>query len=151
MTVAQLDIIAGWAALVLTLMVFSYLIRDNFLYRIAVHILIGAAAAYAAIAAMADVIVPWLNATVLAEEGDAEAAVRALGLLPVVLALLLILKLLPRYAYIGNFTMLIVIGVGAGVALVGAVIGTIIPLIRQIGDIAETEETLNTVVVVTGT
>ena len=46
MTPETLDRTATIAGAVLTLMVFSYLLGDNFLYRIAIHVFIGAAAAY---------------------------------------------------------------------------------------------------------
>ena len=44
MTPDKLDLIAGWVSLVLTLMVFSYLLGDNVLYRLAIHVLVGVAA-----------------------------------------------------------------------------------------------------------
>lgn len=149
MTPEQLDVIMGWAGLVLTLMVFSYLIRDNFLYRIAVHILIGAAAGYGAIAAITNVIIPWFDVTVA--NSDNAGPVRAMGLLPVIFALFLVLKLLPRYAHIGNFAVLILVGIGTGVALVGAVIGTIMPLVRETGASMGSEEIGNALLMVTGT
>jgi hypothetical protein len=149
MTLEQLDLLTGWVALVLTVMVFSYLLRDNFLYRIAVHILVGTAAGYVAIAAVVDVIIPWLEVTAFDE--DTDVAVRSLGLLPLVIALGLLLKLLPRYAHIGNFSMLILVGIGTGVALVGAVIGTILPLTAAIGDDVANEEAANALVMVVGT
>jgi len=43
---------------VLTLLVFSYVLGDNVLYRIAVHVLVGAAAAYIAIVATEGVLYP---------------------------------------------------------------------------------------------
>lgn len=149
----QLDLIAGWVAFVLTLMVFSYLLADNFLYRIAVHILVGAAAAYIAITAVVDVIIPWVDATVLADANDSTITmpVRAMGMLPIVIALMLLLKSSPRLAYIGNFGMLVVVAIGTGVALVGATIGTIIPEIRASGQSIDREETLNGVLLILGT
>ena len=68
MTPETLDLIAGWVSLVLTLLVFSYLLGDNFLYRIAMHVLVGVAAGYAAIVAVESVLIPWLNDTLLAEQ-----------------------------------------------------------------------------------
>ncbi|MCB9438622.1 MAG: hypothetical protein H6673_16740 [Anaerolineales bacterium] len=149
MTPEQLDVIMGWAGLVLTLMVFSYVIRDNFLYRIAVHVLIGAAAGYGAIAAITNVILPWFDVTI--GNSDAAGPVRAMGLFPVIFGLFLVLKLLPRYAHIGNFAVLILVGIGTGVALVGAVIGTIIPLVGETGRSMGSEEVGNGLLMVAGT
>ncbi len=99
MTPENLDLIGGWVSLVLTLLVFSYLLGDNFLYRIAVHVLVGVAAGYTVIVALESVIVPWLNETLLAEtEGRSTAtmsAVRMVGVIPFLIGALLLFKLSP--------------------------------------------------------
>ncbi len=147
MSIEELDLILGWAGLVFTLMIFSYILADNVLYRLAVHILVGAAAGYAAIAASVDVIIPWFEATLIGE--DANLAINAFGLIPLLLLVFLVLKLLPRYAYIGNGGLLFIIGVGTGVALVGAVVGTIIPLARASGESLSREaEAVNGVILI---
>ena len=151
MTPDQVDIVAGWAALVLTLMIFSYLLSDNFLYRVAVHVLVGAAAGYVAIAAVVDVIIPWINATTLSGDTDVELSARAVGLLPVVLALMLLLKSSPQLAYIGNFGIVFIIAIGTGVALVGAAVGTIIPLVRASGRSVDADEAINGFLMILGT
>ncbi len=70
MTPETLDLIAGWVSLTLTLMVFSYLLGDNFLYRLAIAVLVGVAAGYVAVVAVESVILPWIDTTLLAEQGD---------------------------------------------------------------------------------
>lgn len=150
MSIEQLDLILGWAGVVLTLMIFSYILADNVLYRLAVHVLVGAAAGYAAIAAAVDVIIPWFETTLTGD--DANVATITFGLIPLLLVVFLILKLLPRYAYIGNGGLLFVIGVGTGVALVGAVVGTIIPLATESGrSLSREDETINGLILLTGT
>jgi hypothetical protein len=151
MTPEQLDLVAGWAAFVLTLMIFSYLIRDNFLYRIAVHVLVGATAGYIAIAAIVDVIIPWIEATSLTTDTQVDAGVRALGLFPLLIGLMLFLKSSSRLGHIGNFGSLIVLGIGTGVALVGVVLGTIIPLVRDAGTDIHDEAAFNGFLMLTGT
>lgn len=151
MTVENLDLIAGWAGLVLTLMVFSYLLADNFLYRIAVHVLIGTAAAYIAIAAVEDVLVPWLRATVFSDDAETAASIRALGVLPIFLGALLLLKSSSRFARMGNLGTVFMIGIGTGVALVGAVIGTVLPLARDASNSLDHESTVNGAILLVGT
>jgi hypothetical protein len=51
--------------LVLTLMVFSYIFGDNFLFRLATHIFVGVAAGYAAVLVIYNIIFP-----LLANPGD---------------------------------------------------------------------------------
>jgi hypothetical protein len=137
LTPANLDLIGGWVSLVLTLLVFSYLLGDNFLYRIAVHVLVGVAAGYTVIVALESVIVPWLNETLLADTaGRSDAtmtAVRLAGVVPFLIGALLLFKLSPRLALIGDLGMAVVIGVGVAVAMVGAVAGTVVPLTREAG------------------
>lgn len=117
------------AGFILTLMVYSYLIRDNFLYRIAVYVFVGLAAAFTAIVTLESVIVPWLDVTV----GDVDDDVMDLGigLVPIILMLLLLFKTSPRLARFGNLGIATIIGVGAAVALVGAIAGTLLPLAAE--------------------
>jgi hypothetical protein len=138
LTPENLDLIAGWVSLVLTLLVFSYLLGDNFLYRIAVHVLVGAAAGYIAVTTVESVLVPWLNATLLADQGDRSdaliGAIRVLGAVPFLIGVLLLFKFSPRLAPVGNLGLAVLIGVGTAVAVVGAVAGTVIPLAREAGE-----------------
>ncbi len=154
MTPDTLDLIAGWVALVLTLMIFSYLLGDNVLYRLAIHVLIGVAAAYAAIVAVESVIVPWLDNTLLVDSADYDTttlvALRALGAIPLLPAVLLLFKVSPRLAPLGDLGMAFVIGVGLAVAIVGAVAGTIVPLAREAAQ-SVGENTRDGLVIVAGT
>lgn len=132
MSADTLDTIAGWAAFILTLLVFSYLLGDNFLYRLAVYILVGATAGYVAIVAVEGVILPWLLLTVFAEGGTG-AGIRFLGVVPFFFSLFFLFKNLPRLAPLGNMGIAFIVGVGTGVAVVGALLGTVIPLARDAG------------------
>lgn len=153
MTPENLDLIAGWVSLVLTLMVFSYLLGDNFLYRLAVAVLVGVAAGYVAVVAVESVIVPWLDATVLAEQGDMSDAtlrgLRAVGAVPFLIGALLLFKVSPRLAPVGNLGLAFLIGSGVAVAIFGAASGTIIPLARDAGD-AVSDDVVEGVVMVLG-
>ena len=153
MTPETLDLIAGWVSLVLTLMVFSYLLGDNFLYRLAVSVLVGVAAGYVAVVAVESVIVPWINATLLVEQGDMSEAthtgLRAIGAVPFLIGALLLVKVSPRLAPIGTLGLAVLIGTGVAVAIVGAASGTIIPLARETGD-AVREDVVEGVVILLG-
>lgn len=137
MTPETLDLIAGWVSLVLTLFIFSYLLGDNVLYRLAIHVLVGAAAAYALIVASESVIKPWLEETLLVDAaGRDEAtviALRVIGPVPFLVGVLLLFKVSPRLAAVGNLGLVLLIGVGVAVAIAGAVSGTILPLAREAG------------------
>ena len=55
---------------------------------------------------------------------------RLLAFIPLVLGLLLLFKLSPRTAHLGNPSMAFLVGVGAAVAIGGAVMGTLFPQTR---------------------
>jgi hypothetical protein len=110
---------------VLTLLVFSYLLGDNPLYRLALHLFVGALVGYSFGIVVRDVLLgvvlgQWLT--------DPQAV-----LAPLVLGLLLLFKGFPRYAYVGNIAVAFLVGVGAAVALSGALLGTLIPQVGATG------------------
>ena len=118
-----LTIVAG---AILTLMILSYLIGDSFLFRLAVHVLVGAGAAYAAVTVLADVISARLVQPFI-QRNDALALLAAgAGLF---LSVLLLFKLSPRLGWIGNLPVGYLVGVGAAIALGGAMFGTLGPQI----------------------
>jgi len=111
--------------LLLTLFIYSYLIGDNPLYRIAVHILVGVTAGYTAVVAIREVIVP--VADILRSGPTGLEAIS--WLVPLLFILPLILRHLPRLRWLGDATLALFVGVGAAVALLGALLGTLLPQI----------------------
>ena len=148
MTPETLDVLAGWVGLVLTLLIFSYLLADNFLYRLAVYLFVGVAAGYAAVVAVEGVLLPWLNSTLLA--GGAPAGQIVLGVVPLLVGLLLLIKAYPPLAHLGNLGMAFLIGIGTAVALVGTISGTLLPLIGATGG-ALGDDLINGLVIILGT
>lgn len=106
-------------------MVFSYLLGDNFLYRLAVYVFVGLAAGYVTIVTVESVVLPWIRATLYS--GD--IGTQVVGALPLLLGLLLLFKTTRRLNRLGNLALAFVIGVGTAVALVGAISGTLLPLV----------------------
>lgn len=122
----ELGEIAGLVVgFVLSLFIFSFVLGDNPLYRFAVHLLVGVSAGYAAVLIIKTVLWPVVLSII---ENPADSGNLAL-LFPLLLALLLLLKLFPRVAWLGNSSMAILMAVGAAVGLVGAITGTLIPLV----------------------
>lgn len=107
----------------LTVFVLSYLIGDNFLYRLAMHILVGVGAAYVVGVAIGQVLYPRLIVPLSSPALDA----RVFGWFGVLGCVFLIAKLLRRAAWLGNVAVGYMIGVGAGVAIGGALFGTLAP------------------------
>jgi hypothetical protein len=118
------DQLGLWIGFVLTLMVFSYLLGDNILYRLAVYVFVGLAAGFVTIVTVESVLLPWIRAALAA--GGIDSLI--LGFLPLLLGVLLLFKSTRRLSRLGNLALALIVGVGAAVALVGAVSGTLLPL-----------------------
>lgn len=117
-----IDLITGAIGFLLTVMVFSYLIGDNPLFRIAVYLFIGVASGYAAAVIVTNVLFAKFQALPLSDPVQL-----AIGLIPFLFAATLLAKLSPRLSWLGNFAMAVLVGVGAATALGGALAGTLIP------------------------
>ena len=130
------DSLGAIIALVLTLSVFSYLLGDNVLYRLAEHIFVGVSIGYAVIVAFHMVIGPKL----LTPIGDAirDQEWTRLGLLAVYLlmGLFLLLRSSRRLSWLGNLSLAVLLGVGAALAIGGALLGTLLPQISATADIS---------------
>lgn len=124
-----------WAGFVFTLMIFSYLLGDFVLfrvtYRLAIYVFVGLSAGFVTVTTVESVLVPWVRGTVLSPGADVVSM--AVGLVPFLLGLLLLLKASPRLGRLGNLAIAFIIGVGTAVALVGAISGTLIPLANATG------------------
>ena len=117
------DLVTGLLSFLLTLMILSYLIGDNPAFRVAVYIFVGVSAGYAAAVAWWQVIYPKVLLPLL----TGSLIERLLALVPLVLGFLLLMKLSQRTAWMGNVSVAFLVGVGAAVAVGGAVMGTLIP------------------------
>jgi hypothetical protein len=122
-------------AVLLTLFVFSFLLGDNVLYRLAEHLFVGVAVGYAVVAAFHWVLVPRLLlplAESLEGQNWEQAALSLIGLL---LGLLLLLKPVRSLSWWGNVSVALLLGVGAALAIGGALLGTLIPQVAATGDV----------------
>lgn len=106
----------------LGIFVLSYLIGDNPLYRLALHIFLGTVLGYAVGIMVRDVLLGMALPGLLTSPTTM--------VIPLGLGLLLLLKGLPRQAFVGNTSMAYLVGVGTAVALAGALLGTLVPQTR---------------------
>lgn len=102
---------------VLTLLVFSYLLGDNPFFRFVSALFIGVTAGYFTVVIIYQVLLARLVVPLL--QGS------RLTLVPLLLSGLMLMKLSPRLTRLGNPPMALLVGVGAAVALGGAVLGTL--------------------------
>ena len=117
------DLIAGVIAFLFTVMVLSYLIGDNPLFRVAIYIFVGVSAGYVAVVAWWQVI--WPDVVLKAVTGAPTE--KALLAVPVILSGLLLMKVWPSLTRLGQPAMGILAGAAAAVAVGGAMTGTLFP------------------------
>lgn len=118
-------------AFLLTLLAFSYLLGDNFLFRLVTYLFVGVSAGYVFVLVLFQVVIPRLI-TPLKTYGWAELLVFVA--VPLVLSALLLTKISPRLAGLGTLPMAYLVGVGAAVAVGGAVFGTITGQVVGMGE-----------------
>jgi len=125
----SLDLIGMVFGALLTLMVLSYVIKDNVLFRIATYLFIGIASGYAGAIAVRNVILPALVDPILGGDGTSILGWEALGtfIVPWILTILFAFKLSPRLARFGSLPVAMLVGVGAAVVVGGGITGTLIP------------------------
>jgi hypothetical protein len=106
----------------LTLMIFSYFFGDNPLFRMATYVFVGVTAGYVAVLIVYQVLLPRLIWPLL----HGSTAERALVIFPLILSILLLTKLSPKFAQLGSIPMAYLVGAGAAVIISGAATGTIV-------------------------
>lgn len=111
----------------LTLMVLSYILGDNPLFRLAEHIFVGVSVGYAVLVAWHMVIVP----NFLIPQSDVNTFSLLAKLPPALLCFLLLFKIRPTQSKtgsaLGSIALAFLVGVGAAVAIGGALFGTLYP------------------------
>jgi hypothetical protein len=116
----------GIVAALLTLMVFSYLLGANPLWRVAQSLLVGVSVGYVTLVLLTQVVAPQVARVIAPLPGTPEND-RWLAAVPVALGLLLLLRIAYPGAWPASFGLNLVVVVGAALALGGALAGTILP------------------------
>lgn len=126
--IAAVEGLGLWIGLVLTIFVFSYLVHDSFLFRIASCLLVGTAVGFVGAVAVSQVILP-LFESFIATIGTGDIFAIILALIPILLGVSLLLKLAPtvRGSSLSNFGMAYLFGIGAALAIGGALSGALVP------------------------
>ncbi|TFG72646.1 MAG: hypothetical protein E4H27_02235 [Anaerolineales bacterium] len=126
---------------ILTLLIFSYLLKDTFLYRWALALLVGCGIGYGLGLAWHYILREWISHTLVVSQLGSSFSL----LTPLILGALLLFKgfspnkALGRLAGLGNIPLALLVGVGTATAVSGALIGTLIPQIIATGDTVSLE------------
>jgi uncharacterized membrane protein YuzA (DUF378 family) len=114
----------------LTVMVLSYLIGDNFFFRLAAYLFVGLTAGYLAVLLINQVLLPHLFQPM--STGAWPDVVWLL--VPAGLALLLLVGQIPKFKNLAQIPLAFLVGLTAAIAIGGAVFGTLIPQARAVMD-----------------
>lgn len=117
-------------AVILSLMIFSYLIGDNVLFRLAEHILVGVSVGYATVTIIFNVFIPAVNNLKDASSNMAtgnNSLILALYLIPLLAGVFFLFRPLRAARPLTNMIIALVIGTVSALSLGGALAGTLIP------------------------
>lgn len=98
-----------WLAAIGTLAIYSFLYRDNPVYRAVEQILVGLSVGYLVVVTVKTTLWPKLVNPVVAGDGWAVIAL--------VLALLMFIRIVPAWSWLSRWPLAIIIGAGAGVSI----------------------------------
>lgn len=136
----DIELIGTLVGMILTLLVFSYLLGDNALYRLAEHLFVGVAVGYAVVIAFHSVLAPKLFTPLVMAVDEGNWGHTSLLLLALAFGLLLLLKPFKSLSWLGNLSVALMLGVGAALAIGGALLGTLWPQIDATASLSTTAE-----------
>lgn len=121
-----MDVLGIWVGAILTLVVFSYLLSDNPLFRMAQAIFVGVAVGYGVNVAVYLVLINKLFRPMVEQSDN-----WLVFFVPLILGMILLLKVRTAWASLGNVSIAFLFGVGAALAIGGALSGLLIPQIGK--------------------
>jgi len=124
------ELLYALTSFIMTILILSYLIGDNPLFRAAVYIFVGVSAGYVAAIACTQVILSQVIQPIVEGTAFSNASQAVIVAGSLVGGLLLLAKVFPRLSGFGQLPMAYLVGVGAAVTIGGAVLGTLIPQIN---------------------
>jgi hypothetical protein len=111
----------------LTLAILSFLFRDNPVYKLAEHLFIGLAAGYYVSIQWHNVFIPNLWRPLIGAEGHGP---RLILLLPFLIGILMFSRFSGRWAWLSRWSLAVIVGTYAGLAVIGAAQGDFLPQVE---------------------
>lgn len=119
-----MTVLGIWVAAALTLMIFSFLYKDNPVYRLGEHIFLGVSVGYGWCLYYWNSIYPQAIAPLDPRDPDARDW---LVIIPIILGLFIILRMIPKLAWLSRYSFALLIGGYAGMAVPNVISGTFLP------------------------
>ena len=102
--------LGAWMATGLTLFIFSFLYKDNPLFKLAEHLYVGVSVGYTIVKTWDSVIVHLIVKPIV-EQGEISL------LIPVAIGLLMLTRYVPKAAWMSRYAFAFIVGLGAGLAI----------------------------------
>ncbi|MDH4329495.1 MAG: hypothetical protein OEV77_13305, partial [Nitrospira sp.] len=103
-------VLGAWVATGLTLFIFSFLYKDNPLFKLAEHLYVGVSVGYTIVKAY-DTVIVHLIVKPIFEQGEFAL------LIPVAIGLLMLTRYVPKAAWLSRYAFAFIVGVGSGLAI----------------------------------
>jgi hypothetical protein len=115
------DIIGVWIAAFLTLAMFSFLYRDNPVYKLAEHIFVGVSAGYGVVITWRESVMPDLINPLLYPEAVDLDSPNYVMIIPGLLGVLMFSRFFRRWDWLSRWPIAFVMGMSAGVTIPGVI------------------------------
>jgi hypothetical protein len=113
-----MSIFGAWVAVGLTLFIFSFLYKDNPLFKLGEHLYVGVSVGYSVVLVWYTVFVRLLWEPLTTAVSEAPAAMGSYVLLiPAFLGALMLARFIPKIAWLSRIAFAFVVGFGSGVAI----------------------------------
>jgi len=103
-------VLGAWVATGLTLFIFSFLYKDNPLFKIAEHLYVGVSLGYTIVKTYDSVVMTLIIRPIL-DKGEWSL------LIPVAIGTLMLARYVPKVAWLSRYAFAFIVGVGAGLAI----------------------------------
>ncbi|MBS0180788.1 MAG: hypothetical protein JSS39_00160 [Nitrospira sp.] len=103
-------ILGAWVATGLTLLIFSFLYKDNPLFKLAEHLYVGVSVGYIIVKTY-DTVIVHLVVKPIVENGEIAL------LVPVAIGMLMLTRYVPKAAWMSRYAFAFIVGMGAGLAI----------------------------------
>lgn len=103
-------VFGAWIATGLTLLIFSFLYKDNPLFKLAEHLYVGVSVGYTIVKAY-DTVLVHLVVKPIVEQGEISL------LIPVAIGMLMLTRYVPKAAWMSRYAFAFIVGMGAGLAI----------------------------------
>jgi hypothetical protein len=124
-----LSFLSSLSGFIFTVLILSYLLGDNPLFRVGIYLFIGISVGYVLSVTWHQVIWPQLIQPMISGAVFRDVQ-QAFLIFPLLGSVLLLVKIFPRLSGLGQLPTALLVGVGAAVAVGGAILGTLIPQVE---------------------